>query len=172
MSQFSKKVNSILFKLKAGDASQQKVLFDTTYRHLKSVAYRYAADKNDCEDILLEAYLRAFQYIKSFDWTKDGYNWLCKIVQNTAADFNRNRFRCDCMRDIEKSGTESFENSVAEKDMVWRELEKLSEEDREILLLRFWENCTIKEISARISRSSSWVHRRISKIIQKILKNF
>ncbi len=80
MSNFRREINLLLSGIKCGDKTKLKILFSTTYNHLKVIAYKYAINKNDIEDILIESYIKIFKYINSFDMSKDGYNWLCKIV--------------------------------------------------------------------------------------------
>lgn len=67
MKDFTKNVNLILCDLKKGSKEKQKELFDYTYNHLKVIALTYAKNKNDYEDILVDAYLKAFKYTDSFD---------------------------------------------------------------------------------------------------------
>ena len=82
MSFLGKDINKILSRIQTGDERAKEELFEKTYSHLKAVVYRYLHDKNDVEDVLSNVYLKVFSSIKAFDTGKDGYNWLCKIVQN------------------------------------------------------------------------------------------
>lgn len=171
MSKFCKEVNLILEDLQNGDNSKQKELFDFTYNHLKVISLMYAADKNDYEDILIESYLRVFKYLKTADLSKDGYNWLCKIVQNVAIDFNRkteNTFPLDKVND-KKIGY-SVEEVIADKDMLLREIGKLSEDDKQILYMRFWQDYTVDQIAIETECSKSRIHKRILMLIDQINK--
>ena len=102
MSILRKDVNKVLIKIKKGDEESKNVLFEKTYNHLKSIAYPYVCNKADVEDVLIEAYLRIFQYVATFDSNKDGYNWMCKIVQNVARDWDKNFFQNLSLEDIEE----------------------------------------------------------------------
>ena len=94
MSKIGAEVNRILreIKLKKQDAFEH--LIAITYNHLKVVAFNYLKDKNDVEDVVNETYLRVNSYIDSADLEKDGYNWICKIVQNLCYDFKSKRGVC------------------------------------------------------------------------------
>lgn len=74
MSVFKNDVNRILLRIQQGDEQGKELLFERTYNHLKGIAYRYLRDKNDVEDTLSNAYLKAFSSIRTFDKTKDGYS--------------------------------------------------------------------------------------------------
>ncbi len=164
-------VNRILKKIKQGDECSKNVLFEKTYNHLKSVAYPYVRNKNDVEDVLVEAYLRIFHYIHHFDYTKDGYNWMCKIVQNTAYDFNK-RYAPDVpLEDVKEEHISlNFEENLEMQDEVQYVLKDYSDRDKEMVRLRFWEDMTIEEIAEALHMSKSNVHKRISKISKEILQ--
>lgn len=172
MKDFTKNVNLILCDLKKGSNEKRKELFDYTYNHLKVIALTYAKNKNDYEDILVDAYLKAFKYADSFDERKNGYNWLCKIVQNVAYDYNLKYVNENSLSDIleEASDFFDFEEKFLEKSTFLSEINKLPPTDRKLLYLRFWENLSYREIAKRLNLKKSTVHKKISELITE-LKN-
>ena len=164
-------VNKILIKIKEGEEESKNVLFEKTYNHLKRIAYPYVRNKADVEDVLVEAYLRIFQYVDSFDYKKDGYNWMCKIVQNVARDWDKDFFQCVSLEDVEQNGSIiETEEMIATKDEVQRWLQPYSKRDRKMMDLRFWKDKTIEEIAQALEMKKSNVHKRISKILKEILE--
>ena len=93
MSLLRGEVNRILKKLKSGNNAMMQELYQVTANHLKVIAYQYIFNKNDWEDVLMETYIRVQKYIQTFNDEKDGYNWLCRIVENIAHDMNRKNHR-------------------------------------------------------------------------------
>ena len=171
MSILRKDVNKVLIKIKQGDEEGKNVLFEKTYNHLKSIAYPYVRNKADVEDVLIEAYLRIFQYVATFDPNKDGYNWMCKIVQNVARDWDKNFFQSVSLEDVEQNvPIIEMEEMIVMRDEVQRLLQPYSERDRKMMYLRFWENRTIEEIARSLEMKKSNVHKRISKILKEILQ--
>lgn len=171
MSILRKDVNKVLIKIKKGDEESKNVLFEKTYNHLKSIAYPYVRNKADVEDVLIEAYLRIFQYVATFDPNKDGYNWMCKIVQNVARDWDKNFFQNVPLEDVEQNvPIIEMEEMIVMRDEVQRLLQPYSERDRKMMYLRFWENRTIEEIARSLEMKKSNVHKRISKILKEILQ--
>lgn len=172
MSRFCAEINSILKNLQAGKIEYLKKLFDATYFHLKQVALRYAVDKNDYQDILQETYLKVLRYINTFDTTQDGYNWLCKIVQNVAYEFNR---KVDPSDFDERKINQSVLYGTQNEDIITRSalrdaISKLPEEDRQLLYLRFWEDMSYSEIAIATQATKSTVCKKL-KILLKKLKN-
>ena len=171
MSFFGKDINKILSRMQAGDERAKEELFEKTYNHLKAVAYRYLHDKNDAEDVLSNVYLKVFSSIKAFNKEKDGYNWLCKIVQNEAYDFNK-KATSDLPIEDEILGTwqSDFDEGLAQTDEIWRWLKEYDERDRKIIYLKFWEEYSYAEIAQTLNMKKSNVHKRVSKIIAEILE--
>ncbi|MGH9823106.1 MAG: sigma-70 family RNA polymerase sigma factor [Blastocatellia bacterium] len=109
---------------------------------------------HDAEDVVQEAYLRAFKYFGRFQGG-DGRAWLLKIVRNTCFTWlERNRPRELAHLDEEEydapATTPSPEADVIEgnrKEMLNDALEELPAEFREVLILREMEGFSYKEIS-------------------------
>ena len=92
MSQLGEKVNKLLRRIKDGDKESFQQLHKLTYNHLTVVAMNYLYSSENLKDVLNESYFRVFRYIDSYDTKKDGYNWMCKIVQK-ARRFGSNFYR-------------------------------------------------------------------------------
>lgn len=164
-------VNKILIKIKKGEEESKNVLFEKTYNHLKRIAYPYVRNKADVEDVLVEAYLRIFQYASTFDPEKDGYNWMCKIVQNAARDWDKDFPQNVSLEAVEQnSQVIELEDLVILKDEVDRLLQPYCERDRKMMYFRFWEDRKIQEIAELLGMRKSNVHKQISKILKEILQ--
>ncbi|MBE7100372.1 MAG: sigma-70 family RNA polymerase sigma factor [Clostridiales bacterium] len=171
MSTLRGEVNKLLAGIKAGKEHYKKKLFERTYNHLKIIARCYVQDKNDVEDVLQMTYLRAFKYIEALDSSKDGYNWLCKIVQNeayTLAKKNPVHFSLDDYS--QEANSQDVWNNISDKDELYRYLEGYSALDRQLLYLKFYENYSYFEIAEKMGMKKSNVHRRIAKMLKEILK--
>jgi RNA polymerase sigma-70 factor (ECF subfamily) len=112
-------------------------------------------NKQDAEDVVQEAYLRAFRFFPGFR-DGDARAWLMKIVRNTcytwlhvnrrlqdATEFDENLFPPD-------SRAPNPEEVVLQNDsgaLVRKALEKLPLNFREVLILRELEGMSYKEIA-------------------------
>jgi len=173
MSRFRNEINKLLYSLQMGDKSRQKELYDYTYNNLKVIALKYAIDKNDYEDILVEAYIRVYKYVGTADLNKDGYNWLCKIVQNVAYDFNKCIKPTVPLDDI--SFTKIFGDEIDKiisKDEVLKEVCQLSEYDQRLIQLKFYEDMSYAEIAKILNSKKSTVHKQVINILDKIKSKF
>jgi RNA polymerase sigma-70 factor (ECF subfamily) len=111
---------------------------------------------HDAEDVVQEAYLRAYQFFDGFHGG-DGRAWLLRIVRNTCYSWlEKNRSRDPTVAfDETKHSTQREESSpeaplVAREDreMLRRALEELPSEFRETIVLREMEGLSYKEIAA------------------------
>lgn len=169
MSKFSNEVNCILGRIKRGDNSQKQVLCEVTYNHLKVIAFKYAFNKNEYEDILIESYLRIFKYISTFNLMKDGYNWMCKIVQNVAYDFNKGIVPTVPLEDI--SLTKIFGDEIEKvvgRDEVLKEVCRLSEYEQRLIYLKFYEDMSYADMAKILNSKKSTVHKQTLNVLDKI----
>ena len=169
MSRFRNIINKFLYSLQSGDKSKQRELYDYTYNNLKIIALKYAIDKNDYEDILVEAYIRAFKYVDTADLNKDGYNWLCKIVQNVAYDFNKKIEPTVPLDEI--SFTKIFGDEIDKiisKDDVLKQVCQLSEYEQRLIHLKFYEDMSYAEIAKILNSKKSTVHKQTLSVLNKI----
>jgi RNA polymerase sigma factor (sigma-70 family) len=111
---------------------------------------------HDAEDMVQEAYLRAYQFFDGFHGG-DGRAWLLRIVRNTcfsALEKNRPRELAVAFDETKHSaegkepGPEASLIAQENREMLRRVLEELPPEFREAIVLRELEGLSYKEIAA------------------------
>jgi RNA polymerase sigma-70 factor (ECF subfamily) len=113
-------------------------------------------DGHDAEDVVQEAYLRAYRSFDGFHG-EDGRAWLLTVVRNTGYTWlKQNRAHQpavsfdEAIHDpgSEAGSPERLALQVAAKELVREALEKLPVELREAIVLRELEGLSYKEIAA------------------------
>jgi RNA polymerase sigma-70 factor, ECF subfamily len=138
-----------------------------------------AGNPTDAEDVVQDAYLRAYQYFDTFRGATFRA-WLLAIVRNvflTWAKENRSR-RLAFVADMAAGETAEIEETMwgspppdpecqflesIESDTLARLMEELPDEYREVLLLREVEELSYKEIASVISVPIGTVMSRLSR---------
>ncbi len=173
MSQHTKDVNRYLSCIKNGDMSREtvKALFDLTSNHLKIVAEIYLYNKSYADDVLVDAFKKAFRYIDSFDEEQDGYNWLCKIVQNIAYSYNEKNSAFDSCIPIENIQIPlNTMEQIDEKIDLSDALNSLDIESKTVIIMYFYLRYTYEEIGQELGKGKVSVYRQLKRILKKLKK--
>jgi RNA polymerase sigma-70 factor (ECF subfamily) len=76
-----------------GTRQQFELLFQRSQRRVYRFAYHLLGNTCDAEDVVQDAYLRAWQHFDGFDTTRSFEGWLFRIVTNRVIDLRRRQKR-------------------------------------------------------------------------------
>jgi RNA polymerase sigma-70 factor (ECF subfamily) len=143
---------------KAMDADSKVALFEQRILPHLNAAYNLARwltrNEHDAEDLVQEAYLRAFRSIDTFEG-QDGKAWLLAVVRNTCFTWLKKKGERPAVEFDEQMHSGADESPDAESALVTQAalgslngcLEALPVEFREAIILRELEELSYKEIS-------------------------
>jgi len=146
--------------------------FAKTYRS----AYMVTGNVQLAEDATQEAFLKAFSNFHSLKETAKFGSWISVIATNCAIDIlrkNRKIVLTDkdeyLNSNPENSPQESWEQQETNQE-VRKALLMLELEDREILVLKYFNELSIQEISEYVSLPSGTIKSRLFRAREKIRK--
>ena len=172
MSYFGEDINKYLIAFKNGDKSQFDSFYDKYHDHFLSWAVYYLVNKGNREDVISESYFKICKRIYSFNPEEDGYNWIIKIIQNTARTFNKKELRYKTV-DIDRIYLAEGHDPYSEVN-IDIDLERLFKttdyRNYVIAVLAFRKGRTQEEIASMMGISKSAVCQRMSKI-RAIIEN-
>ena len=149
----------------------------------RTVFYRVRS-RADAEDITQDVFLKAFQKISSIKDASKFRGWLFSIALNRIKDFHRKR-RFRSLFKTEDENIESHPSFEADSDQpealdrvlkedFWRQvrlvLDKLSKMEREVFMLRFFDQLGITEIAGILKKNESTVKTHLYRALAKFKK--
>ena len=160
----------LIRKCRAGNARFYEPLVRAYEPSGMRLAFVLMGNTDDAQDALQEAFIKTYQSLHQFDLDQSFSPWFFQILRNQCRDMLRGRkaeFKFEkldqrfdlCSTDSE-GGPERILERKAAAEKLWRGLEQISEEHREILVLKeiqdfyYTEIASILDIPEGISRTS------------------
>lgn len=171
-------IKEAVIKAQNGDQSAFSFLYEETYKSKYYLALKYMKNKEAAEDVLQDAYLKAFSKLGTLKQPEAFEGWLGMIVANTAKNMlvKKNPLLFSEMA-VDQEGEEyvyDVEDEDAEnqpelaytreetKELVHILLDGLSEEQRMAILMFHFENASISEIAQAMDCSENTVKSRLN----------
>ena len=162
----------------------QRMAFQQLMARYEEKVYRMiyfrTHDRLDAEDICQEVFIQAFKSLRRLKDPERFTGWLFRIASNRIKDHYRKKrvraifsFLPDVERDADRAvadkGTGVLEK--IERQEFWIRvhtmLDRLSKMEREVFLLRFFDDLSIREISEVIHKSQSTVKTHLYRALKK-----
>lgn len=164
-------------------------LFTESKNKLYSVAFNVVRNREMAEDVLQDAYIKAWNRFEDYNPDKKFVNWMTTIVRNTGIDAKRSNTRqvsavsMDCVNNSSEKHNNKMTKDIVDKSQdldkylenkelyeeVYSLLEQLPADLRDVLLL-LNDRKSYSEISEITNESVGTVRSRIHKA-KKILRN-
>ena len=171
-------IKEAVIKAQNGDQSAFSFLYEETYKSKYYLALKYMKNKEAAEDVLQDAYLKAFSKLGTLKQPEAFEGWLGMIVANTAKNMlvKKNPLLFSEMA-VDQEGEEyvyDVEDEDSEnqpelaytreetKELVHILLDGLSEEQRMAILMFHLENASISEIAQAMDCSENTVKSRLN----------
>lgn len=164
------------------DIKEFETLVKANMKRAYVSAYAIIGSHDDAMDISQQAFINAYKSFHKFDKTKNFYTWYYKILKNLCLNFIRDKKRKNEVSIIYavKKEAESPENLLINDEQnsaLNAALNKLEPEEREIIVLKEFENYSYKEMSEMLNIPQGTVmsrlyysRKKLSKLIEEELK--
>jgi RNA polymerase sigma-70 factor, ECF subfamily len=170
----------------AGDRDAFRVLVERHSHNVFRLAYRMTGNRPDAEEVVQEAFLRAYQKLGQFEARANFGTWVYRIAANYAIDRMRQRKKEEARKVEPAVHEEGMENDpvtlvqdaapTPERLTQSTELRKqmeialaaLSHSERTAFVMRHWEGCAIEEIAEVLKSSSGAAKNTVFRAVQKL----
>jgi RNA polymerase sigma-70 factor (ECF subfamily) len=171
----------------AGKREAYRVLVERHSAYVYRLAYRMTGNPHDAEEVVQEAFLRAYQKLQQFAGNANFGTWVYRIAANYAIDRLRQKKSEEARRE-NPSRAEDGESDVdplskvrdaapsperlagsAELAQKMKEaLDALTPAERTAIVMRHWDGCGIDEIAAVLKSNSSAAKNTVFRAVKKL----
>ena len=150
-----------------------------------SIIYGILRNRNDAEDIAQQVFAKIYFSIKNFDFRSSLLTWIYKITVNECYDYLRKKRVRKLVYESDFSSEDSLrmENSepatdhapavdhrLAQHDLIFKLLSKISEEDRSLILLKEVEGHSVEELAQMTGMNENTIKVKLFRARQKLVK--
>lgn len=163
----------LILNCQKGDSSAFSELYNNYFEKIYRFIYYKTTHKETCEDITSLTFTKALEKINSFD-SSSGYfsAWLYKIARNNIADYYRSRNETVNIEDnFMFTDNQKLEDKINDKqqlDKIKEKLETLNPQQKEIVIMRVWNELSYKEISQIVGKSEASCKMTFSRAIKQL----
>jgi RNA polymerase sigma-70 factor (ECF subfamily) len=150
-----------------------------------SIIFGILRNHNDAEDIAQQVFSKIYFSIQNFDFRSSLLTWIYKITVNECYDYLRKKrvrklvYESDFSEEdalmMENSGAAvesapGVDETLARRDLALKLLSKISEEDRNLILLKEVEGHSVEELSRMTGMNENTIKVKLFRARQKLVK--
>jgi RNA polymerase sigma-70 factor (ECF subfamily) len=176
---------ALVRRIQAGDEMAFREIVERYQAKVFSIIYGILRNRNDAEDIAQQVFAKIYFSIKGFDFRSSLLTWIYKITVNECYDYLRKKkvrrlvyesdFTEEESQRMERSelGADhqpQMDETLARRDLVMKLLAKVSEEDRQLLLLKEVEGLSVEELASVTGMNENTIKVKLFRARQKLAK--
>ena len=168
-----------ILRARAGDVEAFTKLVEAYQTPVYNLAYRMLGNSVEAEDAAQETFIRVYTRLHTYDEDRKFSSWLLSIASHYCIDrLRRRRMTLLSLEDVAFTGhlasdVDRPEETVVrdEKEgMVRKLLDKLPEDYRAAVVLRYWYDCSYKEIAHMLDTTESAIKSRLFRARQMMAR--
>jgi RNA polymerase sigma-70 factor, ECF subfamily len=152
----------LLIEAAQKDPARFAELYENNFERVYAYVVRRVGDRAETEDLTSEVFHHALANLRRFEWRGIPFAaWLYRIAANLISDRRQHKSReqlTDEVEQIESAPAQSVEfEEVERKATLFRMVDTLPAEQRRVVVLRFVEQKSIKEVAQEIRKTEGAV---------------
>src|SRR5690348_2291709 len=176
---------ALVRRVQARDEIAFREIVDRYQAKVFSIIFGILRNHNDAEDIAQQVFAKIYFSIQNFDFRSSLLTWIYKITVNECYDYLRKKrvrklvYESDFSEEdalrMENSETvvdqgQRMDTRLAQRDLVIKLLDKVSAEDRTLLLLKEVEGHSVEELSQMTGMNENTIKVKLFRARQKLVK--
>lgn len=144
-----------------------EVYFELIYGYIS----RRVADRSIAEDLTSDVFHKAFANLGSYEWRGAPFAaWLIRIAANAVADQSKRSAREVSGSDLPEPSTQPDMDGIEERARLFRLVNQLPVDQRRVILERFVDEMSIREIAERLGRTEGAVKQLQLRALENLRK--
>jgi RNA polymerase sigma-70 factor, ECF subfamily len=171
----------------SGEREAYRALVERHSAYVYRVAYRMMGNSHDAEEVVQEAFLRAYQKLRQFAGNANFGTWVYRIAANYAIDRLRQKKNEESRREVSTRKPESdreadplsqirdqspnperLAGSAQLATKMQQALQALTPAERTAIVMRHWDGCGIDEIAEVLKSNNSATKNTVFRAVQKL----
>src|ERR1700730_13019989 len=176
---------ALVRRVQARDEMAFREIVERYQSKVFSIIYGILRNRNDAEDIAQQVFAKVYFSLKNFDFRSSLLTWIYKITVNECYDYLRKKrvrklvyesdFSQEDAQRMETSepavdGSVPADTRLAQRDLILKLLSKVSEEERQLILMKEVEGHSVEELSQMTGMNENTIKVKLFRARQKLLK--
>lgn len=160
MSQATESDERLLIEAAQNDPSRFAELYEQNFHRVYAYIARRVSDRVEIQDLTAQVFHKALANLGKFKWKGSPFAaWLYRIAANSIADRAKQKMResTDQPDPASESSTATDLEAVERRARLFSAVDKLSEDQRRVIVMRFADEKSIREIGQELGRSEGAV---------------
>ncbi|MDH7912452.1 sigma-70 family RNA polymerase sigma factor [Winogradskyella sp. SYSU M77433] len=167
--------------VKTNDTLLFEVLYDRFAKMVYNKCYGFANSEDEAEDLTQDVFLRVFVKLGSFKGRSKFSTWLYAFTYNhcvnyvtrsTAKKIEKQSVSSEIIENIGDAVDSTREFETMKVEQLKRVMELIDPEEKMILLLKYQDNLSIKELSEALDIGESAVKMRLKRAKDKLVLKY
>jgi RNA polymerase sigma-70 factor (ECF subfamily) len=176
---------ALVRRIQARDEFAFREIVERYQAKVFSIIYGILRNHNDAEDIAQQVFSKVYFSIRNFDFRSSLLTWIYKITVNECYDYLRKKRVRKLVYESDFSEEDAtrmeasdpaidpampMDRRLAQQDLVVKLLDKVSKEDRTLILLKEVEGHSVEELAAMTGLNENTIKVKLFRTRQKLLK--
>lgn len=164
----------IMEAVKRGELQQATLLFERYNKRIFNFLARMTMDRDLAEDLTQNVFLRIIKYRTSYRDGNKFQSWIYQVARNVFSDhYQAHRNKFSGFVDVEKisdhmADREEGEEQDEKEKILHRSMARLSEEQRELLVLTRFQQMKYEEVAAIMDTTVANIKVKVHRAILKL----
>jgi len=146
------------------------ILYERYHSSMVALAYSMLSDRDLAEDAAQEVFAAACRDIAKLKSKEKFAAWLAGICRNTARQMLRSKGRDTILTDGQLTVSSTSDGDSQLRTVVSRAIQQLKPAERELIVLRYYDNLPYERIASVLDVSIQAVNGRLNRAKRKIAK--